>query len=124
MKTRLLTALLALGALASFAQGTVDFANIDSALGLDAPVYSDDASFKLSGPDWVAELFAGPTLNTMSSVATTGFLTGAASGYFNGGTVTIAKVKPGSKAWLMVRIFAIRLFSFDNAVASQINNVW
>ena len=71
----------------AFAQGTVNFANFG--VGLNAPVYYRDGTTKVAGNAITAELLAGSSHSLLQTVATTGFLTGAAAGYFQGGVVTL-----------------------------------
>jgi hypothetical protein len=99
MKTRWVLWLIIPCSFAAFGQGTVNFANVNSGAGLDAPIFGTDGTTKLQR--WTVELLAGPTLDSLVSVATTGFLT-QAPGYFNGGVVSIPNVPSGSKAWCVV----------------------
>ncbi len=91
--------------LVAFGQGTVNFANVNSAVGLDAPIFGTDGTTKLQGVGWTVELRAGPTLDGLVSVATTGFST-QAPGYFNGGVVSVPNVPSGSKAWCVLDVFS------------------
>jgi len=54
------------------AQGTVWFSNLFRP-DVDAPVYESDRVTRLSGPQFQAELLAGPSELSMTSIATTGF---------------------------------------------------
>jgi hypothetical protein len=72
--------------------GTVDFANVSSGLGPNAPVYESDGVTKLSGPQFMAELFAGPSANNLAGIAMIGFASGTQAGYFFGGVQTINSV--------------------------------
>src|SRR5438045_9762204 len=103
MKSLLFALLVTAPSLAAFAQGTVNFANLDSDSGLDAPMYLGDGTTKISGSGYMAELLAGPAPDNLSAVATTGFLTGVGAGYFQGGVVTISSLPPGAAAGLVVQ---------------------
>jgi hypothetical protein len=90
--------------LAAYAQGTVNFANVQGSL--NVPVYASDGTTKLSGATYMAELMAGTAQNSINiSVATTGFLTGAGAGYFNGGAKTITGIAGGATAWMQIRFW-------------------
>lgn len=123
MKTPLLTALLTSFALVRFAQGTVNFVNINAGAGLNAPIFLGDGTTKASGAGFTAELLAGPNAANLMSVATTGFLTGAGAGYFQGGVVTIGSVAPGATAFLQVRVYDTASGSFPWAQANP-NGIW
>src|SRR5262245_39992130 len=60
---------------------------------------------KLQGAGWTIELLAGPTLGSLSLVATTSF-SSKAPGYFSGGVVTIPNVPSGSNVWCVVRVYS------------------
>ena len=105
MKICLLSALILNSCAGAIAQGTINFCNLNPA-GLNAPVYGADGRTRISGANLVAELLAGPTPNSMSSVATTPILTGQAAGYFQGGVVIVPNVSPGAVAYVQVRVFA------------------
>lgn len=86
----------------AYAQGTVGFLNINAAAGVNAPVYLSDQTTKLTGPAWMAGLWAGPTSTTLAQIATTTFLTGSGAGYFQGGVQSIPTVPGGGTAWIRV----------------------
>jgi len=109
-----------LGAVA-FAQGTINFVNVNSGAGLNAPVFMNDGSTKVGTTGFTAELFAGASDTTLASVATANFI---AAGYFNGGTATIASVAPGAIASLQVRVWATASGSFAAASAANVANTW
>jgi len=104
MKTRWLVWLTVQWSLVALGQGTLNFANVNSAVGLNAPIIGLDGKTNLQGPGWFSELQAGPTLNSLASIATTGFST-QAPGYFNGGVVTIPNVPSGSTAWCVISAY-------------------
>jgi hypothetical protein len=104
MKTLLLGSALALAAATALAQGTVNFVNVQGTL--NVPVYQADGVTKLSGNQFMAELLASRTaFGNFFSIATSGFLTGAGAGYFNGGVRTITGIAGGESAWLWVRFW-------------------
>ncbi len=79
----------------AYAQGTVNFVNLNAAAGVNAPVYLPDYTTKLTGPAWMAGLSAGTTSTSLAYIGNaTPFLTGAGAGYFNGGTTTLAGFLP------------------------------
>ncbi len=107
-----------------YAQGTINFVNIYSGK-INAPVYESDGITKLSGSQFMAELLAGPTADSLASVATTGFLTGNAAGYFNAGAVTVSGMSQGSPAWVQVAVWNTASgTSFGQAQASGLPNSW
>jgi hypothetical protein len=110
--------------LAAYAQGTVNFANIQGTL--NVPVYQSDGTTKLSGATYMAELLAGTTAANLNiSVATTGFLTGTGAGYFSGGAKTITGIAGGATAWLQVRFWnTVNGSTFAAAAASGANNAF
>ena len=98
--------LIATFSLAANAQGTVEFSNVSLAGGgVNAPVYQSDGVTLCSGPQFMAELLAGPSVNSLASIATTGFLTGLQAGYFFGGYQTINSVSGGNTAWIQVDVW-------------------
>lgn len=113
-KTIILGLVLAVGAITSFAQGTVNFANAGP--GLNAPVFQSDGITKLSSA-YTAELLAGTSAGSLTSIATTSFLS-AAPGIFTGGTQTINSLTPGGPGFFEVRAFATSFGSYANAFAS------
>jgi hypothetical protein len=109
-----------------YSQGTIDFSNIGEPLsGLNAPVYGSDHVTKLSGPQFMAELFAGNTSDNLAPLATTSFLTGNEAGYFLGGTQTVSGVPGGATAWVQVDVWNTASgASFSLAQASGLPNSW
>src|SRR5579859_7229921 len=105
MKKLIATAVVSgLASLAVLAQGTVNFVNLNTASGVNAPVFQSDGATKLSGSPWVAQLLysasAGGTYTAVGSPAT--FLSGGGAGYFSGGTLTLTGIAGGATAWLEV----------------------
>jgi PEP-CTERM motif len=86
----------------AYGQGTIEFRNFSTDQTVNAPVFRSDGVTKLSGPQFEAELFVGITMSDLASVATTGFLSGAQAGYFDGGTQTITTVAGGETVWVQV----------------------
>lgn len=83
------------------AQGTVNFANAGA--GLNQAVYLNDGTTKVSGANFDAELWAGPSAASLALVGTaTPFLSGGGAGYFNGGVITIGTVAPGTTGFFEV----------------------
>jgi len=89
---RTATALLIAGctwtAIGALAQGQVNFNNKVGTT-VDAPVY--DGLTKVSGADWLAQLYVGKDEGSLAPVgATAVFRTGAGAGYFIGGARDIS----------------------------------
>jgi hypothetical protein len=106
-------------------QGTVSFINRDPGHGVNAPVYESDGITKLAGSQFVAELLGGTSANDLVSIATTGFLTGAGAGYFNGGVGIVPGIGPGNIAWIEVRVWNTTSGgSFLQAQTSGLPNSW
>jgi hypothetical protein len=124
MKSLLVLIGVALG-VSAYAQGTVWFINLDSQHGLNVPVYAADGVTKLAGSQFMAELLAGPSPSSLSSIATTGFLEGGGAGYFNGGVWSIANVAPGQTASVQLRGWnTLSGPSYVQAQASGLPNSW
>jgi len=105
-------------------QGTVVFNNGYPG-GPNAPVYESDGVTKLSGSQFMAELFAGPNANSLGAIAMTGFATGVQAGYFFGGVQTINSVPFGGTAWVQVDVWNTASgASFSQARASGLPDSW
>lgn len=88
-------------------QGTVNFSNRVLSDGVDAPVFAVDGVTRLDGDGFVAQLYAGPSADTLSPIGgAVAFSSGARAGYFFGGTRVIATVPPGGVAFVQVRVWA------------------
>jgi len=125
MKNVFLTLLITASSGTALAQGTVWFLNVDQSQGLDAPFYQSDGVTKLSGPQFMAELLAGTSANSLVSIATTGFLQGVVAGYFNGGVWVVPGVPQSGTAWVQVRAWnSASGASFLQAQASGLPNSW
>ena len=124
MKTFALLVLVFTWCVSARSQGTVLFNNGPSS-SVNAPVYESDGITKLSGPQFMAELFAGPNVNSLGSIAMTGFLTGNSAGYFYGGVQTINSVLPGGNAWFQVDVWNTASgATFGQAQASSLPDSW
>jgi hypothetical protein len=129
MKTLFLTTALGVVCVSAFGQGTVLFSNhgpnFVGGPQPNAPVYEADGVTKCAGPQFTAELFAGPNSNSLAAIAMTGFGTGAQAGYFSGGTQTINSVPAGGWAWIQVDVWNTASgASFAQAQASGLPNSW
>jgi hypothetical protein len=112
--------------LASMAQSTFQFRNLNPPVGIDAPVY-DAGGNRLAGTNYAAELWGGaandslfPTLDLGSGQRVgLSFLTGAGAGYFTSvKEMTVWQVPPGIPAWLQVRAWDVRLgTTYDDVMA-------
>src|SRR5207247_2499562 len=105
--------------LTAFGQGQVDFDNLVSG-SVDAPVFDNNCTNKLSGASFVAQLYASASSDptTLAAVgAVFVFGSGPSAGYFSGGTQTIPGVSPGSTAFLQVRAWESTFASYTAAVA-------
>jgi hypothetical protein len=116
--------LVALSVTTARSQGTVVFNNGYPG-GPNAPVYESDGVTKLSGSQFMAELFAGPSANSLAAIAMTGFATGVQAGYFFGGAQTINSVPGGGTAWIQVDVWNTASgASFSQARASGLPDSW
>jgi hypothetical protein len=87
------------------AQGTVNFANAGG--GVNAPVFDVDGTTRLAGTDFMAQLYAGASADSLAPVGNaTSFLTGGGAGYFNGGVVAVPTVAPGATGFFQVVAWA------------------
>ena len=109
MKNRSLLATFALVvmALSAKGQGTIQFANHVTGV-VDAPVFALDGTNRLDGPAYSAQLYAGPSADTLSPVSELApFRADAAAGYFQmrDPAIEIPTVAPGSMAFCQVRVW-------------------
>ena len=88
--------------LGAFAQGTLNFANINGTA-VNAPVTLMDGTTKVTGSQYTVALLAGPSAGSLAQVATTSFI--SSGGYFLGGTVTVPTVAGGSAAWIQIDVW-------------------
>jgi hypothetical protein len=106
-------------AVQAVAQATYGFFNYVPSVGLDAPVF-DAAGERLSGTNYVAKLYGGPTPDSLQP-ATVGifqemepvpftYIANGLNGYFaRSGYVEVQGVPSGGFAWLQVRAWDARL---------------
>src|SRR5438876_2127311 len=88
----------------AFGYGEVNFSN--GAAGVNAPVYYQ--GLPLSGPDWVAQMYAGPSLESLEPFGSpVPFRTGIGVGYFSGGARQILSVEPIHYAWVQARVWRL-----------------
>jgi len=103
MKKLILTVALGVACVSAFAQGQLNFANFGS--GANAPVYDTDGTTKL-GNAFTASLYWGPGTVTDSStltlLASTAF---SSSGFFLGGSQTVAGQAGGATITGQVRVW-------------------
>ena len=102
--------------------GMIDFRNRALSFGSatnEAPVFDLDGITRLNGPTYVAQLYAGPTLETMRPVASpTPFRSGFEAGFFVSQIVTLPNIAPGATAFAQVRVWEIgRGSSYEEARA-------
>lgn len=109
MKKVLLLACAMMLSAAAYAQGTLNFNNrfTASTPPVDAPIFDTDGT-KLDGAEAFAQLYAGPTANslTASAAAPVNFRTGAPAGYVDvaaGAERSFTTVAPGGSGFAQVR---------------------
>lgn len=92
----------AVTAVSAFGQGTLVFANY-ARFFVDVPFF-DSGGDRLSGTNYLAQLYVGRRPDTLWPVGTAvPFLTGTNAGYFTGGVTTIPNFPTGDSAWVQVR---------------------
>jgi hypothetical protein len=86
---------------------------------VDAPFFDVDGTTRLSGSNFSAQLYAGPTVALLRPAGLpVPFRTGLAAGYVSASTVTLPNVLPTSNAVVQVRAWdATRAFTFEEARA-------
>ncbi len=88
--------------------GTLYFANRSLAVGIDAPIFDLDGTTRLAGDRFRAQLFAGPTADTLVPVGDPiAFRTGDGAGYFPSATRSVPGVSPGAVAFVQVRAWQV-----------------
>ena len=88
--------------------GIVHLANryLQGATTNEAPVFDVDGVTRLTGSDFVAQLYAGPTLAELRAVGTPSpFYTGLMAGFFQPQTITLSTVPPGATVFTQVRVW-------------------
>jgi hypothetical protein len=122
MKPSLAMACCLVLAFTAMAQGTVRFDNSPVAIGNGgAPIYlSWQSRILLSGTSWVAQLYAGPTSDSLAPVGETLFFrTGTAAGFFDVSQRDAVRVIPnvaaGGMAFVQVRVWSSAFGSFEAA---------
>lgn len=98
--------------LSALAQGTVNFNNSPSAVGgAGARVFDIDGTTPAAGAAFLAQLYAGPTADSLQPIgAALPFRTGAGAGFVDtasGTTRSIASVGLGAVATIQVRAWAV-----------------
>lgn len=114
MKTQIFVVSCFLGGIVSLAQGTVVFANwypVPADKRVDAPFF-DKQGAPLTGPAYVAQLYAGQTADSLTPVASPisfGPNQFVPAGYFYGGLVVVPTITGygGGPAWVQVRAWAV-----------------
>lgn len=123
MKT-MLAILLAGYCSTTWGQGTVWFQNY-APPDMDAPVYHSDGVTPLSGSQFLAELFGGPSATSLQAVATTTFEVGTAAGYFFGGAQYLPGVPELSLGWVQIDVWNTASgATFADALASGLPDSW
>jgi hypothetical protein len=129
-KLLLIAALLAIGSVGVYAQGSVDFRNRIVGV-LDAPVFLSGGAAPVDGADFVAQLYFSATEGgtmTAVSAAPAAFRTGAGAGYWNAGASagrTLDGIAAGDTAFLQVRVWnAAQFANFDAAVSAGTVDSW
>jgi hypothetical protein len=83
------------------AQGTIQFAN--SVGDIDAPFFDLDGVTRLAGNNYMAQLLAGTSADSLEPVGNPAtFLSGSSAGYFDGGVVSVPTVAPGEVGFFQV----------------------
>lgn len=98
-------------AASTYAQGTVNFVNriVGS---YDAPVTIAGTTTRVTGPEWTAQLWAGPVGGTLAKVGDPIAFRGAGSGagYWPGETRTIPGVAESGNAQVQVAVWSTALW--------------
>jgi hypothetical protein len=125
MKKIVVTVLACALSLAAFAQGTVNFINVNSSPALNAPIFLSNGSTRLAGAGFMAELLAGASAGSLSPVASAPFQSGGGAGYFAGGTQIIPGVVGGGTAFIQIRAWSTAAgATYAAAVASGLGDAW
>jgi hypothetical protein len=103
-------------------QGTITFANLAGAGGVNAPIYLPDCMTGVSGPEFLAVLYAGPAGSLEPQLMLVGrptpfYPADPGAGYFGGGIVSIPDISPGVVGAFQVRVYEAAAGSYEAAVA-------
>lgn len=113
-----------LAATAMAADGTIDVRNRNTGATppIDAPIYDVGGATKLAGPDYVAQIFAGPVGGSLAAFGSTmPFRTGTGAGYYNYGadpTLTLTGLAAGADTQVQVRVWESKYADFAAAQAA------
>ena len=118
MKAFWIGALACVLGVASPAMGTVLLDNTPPAVGSENARMHDEGGAFLSGPGYLAQLYAGPSPERLVGVGIiVPFLSGSLAGYFRGGQVNVPFVEDLGMVWVQVRAWeAAGGASFEEAV--------
>ena len=84
-------------------QGTIVVANSAAVNGFDAPVYDWAASGKMHGPVSWAQVYAGPTADSLTPQGSpVNFLTGVNAGFIPAQTIVVNSVPPGANVYVLL----------------------
>jgi len=108
MKKLLLVTGLMVASLATYAQGTLNFANFVTVpppgTSVNAPIFNIDGTTRLAGSQFQAILYGGINASSLVAIApSVAFLTGAGAGYFIGGQRIVPNVPGNTIGVLQVR---------------------
>lgn len=111
-----------LAATAMAADGTIDVRNRNTGAGIDAPIFDVGGATKLDGPNYVAQIFAGPVGGSLTAFGSKmPFRTGTGAGYYNYGadpTLTLTGLAAGADAQVQVRVWESQYADFAAAQAA------
>jgi len=124
MKKLLLVTVLIVASVATYAQGTLNFANFvqvaPPGVSVNAPIFNIDGTTRLAGSQFQAILYGGPDANSLQAMGSAvGFATGTGAGYFIGGQRVVTTVAGNTMAFLQVRAWdTLAGATWDAAFAS------
>ena len=102
-------------------QGTVNFANRVTGF-VDAPVFGIDGITKLIGASYMAQLYAGATVNSMAPVGDPlPFRTGTGAGYINTSGVDPTRTIPGVAAGAVA---FVKVVAWDTMWGATYETAW
>lgn len=90
-----------------------------TASGIDAPVKDIDGKTLLEGPTFVAQLYAGPSKDSLAATGPISpFRQGRGAGYFVGSSMFIPSVRGGELAYVQIRVWEAPIgATYEEAVA-------